>query len=54
MRSAGISEGVSAAGRVQRLAAVFSSAHCTPEIVSTEEGTFNFWAQELTEHRKSP
>ena len=23
------------------------------EIVSTEEGTFNFWAQEVTEHRKS-
>ena len=26
----------------------------SPEIVSTEEGTFNFWAQEVTEHRKSP
>ena len=27
--------------------------HCTFENVSTEEGTFNFWAQEVTGHRKS-
>ena len=27
---------------------------CTSEIVSIEEGTFNFWAQEVTEHRKAP
>ena len=31
---------------------VLSTLHCTLEIVSTEEGTFNFWAQEVTEHRK--
>ena len=29
------------------------AAHCTIEILYTEEGTFNFWAQEVTEQRKS-
>ena len=29
------------------------SLHCTFEIVSTEEGTFNFWALEVTELRES-
>ena len=33
--------------------AVAESHHCTIEIISTQEGTFNFWAQEVTEHRKS-
>ena len=32
----------------------FHQHQCTLEIVSTEEGTFNFWAQEVTEHRKPP
>ena len=32
---------------------VVDVAQCTIEIVYTEEGTFNFWTQGLTEHRKS-
>ena len=38
---------------VEHVMLLVHSEQCTLQIVRIEEGTFNFWAQVVTEHRKS-